>query len=523
MFNPNLIIIKDKKNVLGIHQVKYDYIKNNYCLKINTDTEKEVFNGNLNQATYIDLDISLGFVTIEYYDKITKEVFFKETLNLNNYIDKSLKEKSLSIDDIIKNVCYELDNPKGNVSDIEQHTLMLKNSAFDKKARYYVESKIRQILLKSNNVDVIEIDKLVSLIYANHYGMGAIQELDDDEDVSEIMVNASLYPEFNCDIYYIKTNQGKKKYTNTFKNIDDLLNVFSKIISFSKVELNNLENALIETTRPNGDRVNIIIPGASENYILNIRKFANFLPTAQNMIDIGTINKDIDNLMNILVRGKANIGIGGEMGTGKTTFINYLLSYTDPIERKAVISGVKEINTNRVLDGHDIVFLNIDDDNGFSFQRQMRAALRTTADRIIVPEARGGEFKQVYEANLKTKGNIFTAHATTANAFLDVCADMYMENSSSDISFIKNKIAKSIDVIIIMTKINNKIRIKSISEVLLNENSQLKGLNLLYYWDYGDEDRMSKGYIKTDNPLSKDLKRKLFEEGVSYDLINNLQ
>mgnify|MGYP001120028071 CR=1 FL=1 len=523
MFNPHIMVIKNGEMVLGIEDIKVDYTKRDYYVKINDKDNRRVFQGKLTPNSLIDIDISLGLINIDYCEDETGVVFYKDTIDLQNYGKVAKSSVNKSKEELLREKVYmEMDNPKGNVEDIQKHTLMLKKSAFDKNARQYVENKIRQILLKEKSLTNEDVEVFTKKLYADLYGMSILQELDDDKDVSEILVNASIYPKFECSIYYTKTNEGKKQFDKTFKDKEELLNIFSKSIAFSKKELNSLENAIIEATRANGDRVNLIIPEASENYVLNIRKFSNFVPTKENMLTMGTINEDIDYLMKALVEGKANIGIGGEMGTGKTTFINYLLGYTEPLERKVVISSVKEIDVSRVLKGHDIVFLNVDEDKGFTFGKLMKTALRTTADRIIVPESRGGEFKKVYEANLKTKGNMFTAHALTDSGFLDVCADMYMEDSNSDAHFIKNKIAKSIDIIVIMKKIDNQIRIKSISEVLLDENSQFKGLNLLYYWDFGGRGKSSVGYKRTENNISENLKQRLFEEGVPFDVIDNL-
>lgn len=515
MYNPNLILVKNNGRIIDIRAVKHDYTKKDYYIEILNPDNQIVYKGELSSNKLIEVDVNTP-ITINYYEKKSRKLFDKEDLNLPVLYSIYNYEDDIP-QDIVEKVSYEMDNPKGSISEIEYHTIMIKKSTYEKSAREYVESKIKHILLKECNVSLEDAEKLSKQLYAKLYGMGVLQELDDNLEVSEIMVNAYTYPKFKCDIYFTVANKGKMKFYKTFNNLDDMLNVFARAISFSNEELNNLEKATIETTRANGDRVTVIIPKASENYILNIRRFRNFIPSRENMMEVGTINEDIDRLMKALVKGKANIGIGGEMGTGKTTFINYLLTYTDPIERKAVIANVKEINSYNLLDGHDIIHLNVDDEKDFTFKKQMRAALRTTADRIIIPESRGEEFKQVYEANLKTKGNIFTAHATDDSIFLDICADMYVENSPSDVTFIKDKIAKSIDVIIIMKKINNKIRIKSISEVLLDENGKYKGLNRLFYWDF----KQGK-YVRTKNKITNSLKERLFEEGVPESMIDEI-
>lgn len=521
MFNPYLIIVKKDGDILDVHSIKHDYTDKCYYVEITDNSGVEHFKGELSNDTFIELQYSLGEVIINYYEKDTDNLFYSEKIDMTNLGEQIAAPKNESVD-LINKIRYEMDNPQGTTEEVEFSTLMLKKSAYDKDARSYVENKIRQIIMREKGSNNVDIEELVYEIYSKFYGMGVLQDLDDDQDVSEIMVNAYVYPEFRCEIYYTKTNQPKQKYKRTFENLSDLLNVFSRSIAFSKQELNNVENAVVEATRANGDRVNIIIPDASESYVLNIRKFANFTPTRKGMLEMGTITEDIDFLLKALVDGKANIGIGGEMGTGKTTFINYLLTHTEPKERKAIISTVKEVDTERALKGHDIVILNVNDDKFFTFKKLLKTSLRTTANRIIVPESRGDEFKQVYEANLKTKGNMFTAHATTDESFLDVCTDMYMGDMPGDATFIKNKISKSIDFIVIMTSINNQIRIKSISEILIDNNSKYEGLNLLYYWDFGDDKNRNLGYKHTGNKLSERTKRKLFEEGVPNEVLNKL-
>lgn len=510
IFNPYKIIIKNNCDISCVHKLKYDYTKISHNVKIKDSDGVVLYDELVNEESTFEIQSCLGLITVEYYNN--DGIFHQETINTINNFEETLEKK-----EIFEKVKFKMDNPEGTTEEVELATLMIKESAFDKKARRYVENRIRQIITVENQYS----EELVSEIYAKFYGMDVIQELDDDEDVSEIMVNAQVYPEFSCKVYYKKTNEPKRLFHKTFRDLNSLMNVLSRSISFSKQELNNVENARVEAIRANGDRVTVVIPDASEGYSLNIRKFANFTPTSENMLKGETLNRDMDILLKNLVKGKVNIGIGGEMGTGKTTFINYLLTHTEPIERKAVIAGVREIDTQGALKDHDIVVLNVDDEKGFSFSNLLRTALRTTADRIIVPESRGDEFKQVYEANVKTKGNFFTAHATTPEAFLEVCVDMYMGDNLGDSALIKNKIAKSIDIIIIMTTINNKIKIKSISEVKKTKSGNFDKLNSLYYWDYGSGNERNLGH-KKENSLSDELKRELYISGISEEVLNTL-
>lgn len=515
------ILVRKGEEKLGLLPFEKDVREESYWVEIRSE-RGVLFDERWTEDSLFFVDVQqhqqLTILFKDEYQRVIHEQ--KEDLTTWHHAKGSKKDR-VRYEEMVKAVKEEMDAPKGTELEIEWHTQMLNECTINEQARAYVMERIRQVLLRFS-ISEEEIERYTKQIYADFYGMGVLQEIDDDPEVGEIMVNGFVYPHFHCDIYYVKHGQ-KIRYDKTFQSLDELLNVFSRAIAFSKKELNSVENAIIEATRSNRDRVNIIIPDAAESYVMNIRKFQNFVPDLANMKKSGTVDDFIDRLMRVLVKGKANIGIGGAMGTGKTTFINFLLSYTPPEERKVVIASVSEMDVERVLKGHDVVVLNVDDSKQFTFERLIRASLRTTADRIIIPESRGGEFRQVYEANLKTKGNMFTAHALDDYSFLDICVDMYTGGDSKvDVENIRNKIAKSIDIVVIMRKVGDKIRIKSISEVVLDEKKNFERMNLLYYW-HGDPEDPAKGeYRRGDGRLTEGLKRRLNEYGVPMSEMRDL-
>lgn len=524
-FFPNPIVVNDNGIPFKIIELHHDFEDDAFSLLEIVKNGQVIEKHEVNNSTLITLDKSLGYVKLIYKHK-EKGTISEETINTQNKQEKVLTisngEKVYSeLKEIIK---QEMDFPDGTESEVSKHTELLKQATSNKNARIYIISKIRKIVTGMNLISSSEVEDVTYRLYSDLYGMGVLQELDDDIEVGEIMVNAVTFPKFNCDIYYIK-NQIKYKYDKTFDNLEDLKNVFSRTIEFNKKELNSVDYAIVEAVRPNKDRVNILIPDASDNWVMNIRKFSNFVPNLNMMKQSGTVDEYIETLSGVLVKGKANIGIGGEMGTGKTTFINFLLTYTAPIERKVVIASVSETDIERVLKGHDIVILNVNDEKNFTFERHLRASLRTTAKRVIVPESRGGEFKQVYEANLKTKGNMFTAHALDDESFMDMSVDMYLSSCDSKNEsgeYIKNKLAKSIDVVYIMRTVGDKIRIKSISEVLVNEKGEYAGMNCLYEWCFDPERPLDGFYKRTENRLSERAKKRLNENGVPMSMLKNL-
>lgn len=523
-FKLNPIKVVDDDKIVSIVETNNKFNVNVESVLISTLTNIPIKKfENIDSSTFIELDIKLKIVKISYYGENNEYLNF-ELVELENTDNKiQLSEEEIKYEEMKLMIKKLMDMPEGTELEIAKHTELLKRTTIDKNARIYVTSKIRKALISTKQIKEEDIEKYTYNLYADLYGMGAIQELDDDESIGEILVNARTFPKFTCQIYYIK-DQVKYPYEKTFKNLQELENVFSKVIEFSKKELNSTDNAEIEAVRPNRDRVQIIIPDASENWSLNIRKFNNFTPNMEMMKKSGTIDDYNDRLFNVLVRGLANIGIGGFMGTGKTTLINFLLTYTDPITRKVVIASVNETDIDRVLKGHDVLVLNVDEEKGFSFENHLKASLRSTADRIIVPESRGKEFKQINEANAKTSGNIFTGHAIDEDSFLDMCVQMYKQDPSAigeSNKDVKNNLAKSMDIVVIMRKVGNKIRIKSISEVLV-ENGEFAGFNKLQEWKFNPENPLEGHYEATGNKITDRLKYKLIENLVPLSELEGL-
>lgn len=500
-----------------VEKARYvDILQQNSVVETFDRTETDIFIANANLQI---LDIRLRAQDGTYLGTRTVDVRpFSE-------VKDSIHLEEERYENIRQMVQIAMEEPGGTTREQERHTEMLRKATSNDRAKQYVISKMTQILLNSGKIDEAEVEELTYRIFGDLYGMGVLQELDDDPEMGEIMVNAVTFPKFHCDIYYIKNGQ-KYKYDRTFQNITELEKVFQRTVAFDNKELNHGKNSRIESTRPNRDRVNIIIPDASDNWTMNIRKFTNFVPNLDMMKQSGTVDDFMDKLLGLMVRGKANIGIGGAMGTGKTTFINYLLSYTPAMERKVVIASVSETDVDRVLKGHDVITFNVNEEKGFTFQELLRTSLRTTADRVIIPESRGGEFKELYEANLKTKGNMFTAHALDAESFMDMTVDMYM--SSPDVSgaesaeFLKNKITKALDLVVVMRRVGSKIRVKSVSEVLQDDDGNYGGMNDLYEWEFDPDKPLVGKYARTDNRLSENFKKRMYEHGITRQELEGL-
>lgn len=113
-----------------------------------------------------------------------------------------------------------------------------------------------------------------------------------------------------------------------------------------------------------------------------------------------------------LVRQKKNILVSGGTGTGKTSFLNALLSEVNPLERIVTIEDTKELfveNENRAE------ILVSKQGRGFSYEQALNSAMRMRPDRIFLGEIdTKNTLTFLRLANTGHDGMVSTLHANTA-------------------------------------------------------------------------------------------------------------
>jgi pilus assembly protein CpaF len=299
-----------------------------------------------------------------------------------------------------------------------------------------------------------ERHRLVEEICDDVLGYGPIEKYLDDPNVSEVMVNGA-------DRIYVE-RAGKLYATDDrFLSDDHLRRVIDRMASQVGRRVDE-SSPMVDARLADGSRINAIVPPlAVDGPSLTIRKFAHDPFTVDDLIALGTLTREMADVLERCVRGRLNILVSGGTGTGKTTLLNVLSSFVPHDERIVTIEDAVELQLRQ---DHVVRLecrpMNIEGKGEISTRDLMRNALRMRPDRIIVGEVRGAETLDMLQAmNTGHDGSLSTVHANSPRDALSRLETMVLMGGIDLPSrAIREQAAAAIDVIVQLTRLRDGTR-----------------------------------------------------------------
>lgn len=400
------------------------------------------------------------------------------------------------------------------------HTEMLiKCSAGDESAKQYIKTLIKNILYVMN-ISKDETEEITSKIFASKWGLGIIEKYY-MKDVDEIIVHGKKV---------LLKKQGEIVEVNEkFKDIDEVIAIMRRVLEFDKTKDLNYNNAIIEAKRVDGSRINEVTEPVGKYPYLNIRKFDSFYPSTENMLKYGTLSEEEVEVLSTLVKGRANILIAGEMESGKTTFINWLLQFIP----KNLITGIME--TKREL-YPDILYpekfwvLLEEVLPKYPMSELFKTMLRMSVDIMIIGECRGDEVNELVKAMTRGhSGSMGSVHSMGPLEAIDDLADMVLESGKiADLKSIKYRIARAINIVVKLRKLpsddNNKRKkvCAGIYEIITERNDMKYDAVPLFEFEIDEENPSDSGNHVRKNTISAGLRKKLNDYGVKMSEIKRV-
>lgn len=351
-------------------------------------------------------------------------------------------------------------------------------------------------------ISVTEKERLRTSIFNTLRRLDVLQELLEDDTVTEIMVNG-----YDC--IYVERKGKLSKWKKGFLNEERYLDILQQIVA-STNRMVNTSSPIVDARLQDGSRVHIVLnPISIDGAALTIRKFYRGGMTMQTLLQKGSLEEEIAVFLSYLVKAKYNILISGGTGSGKTTFLNVLSSFIGEHERIITIEDSAEL---QIMGKDNLIRLetrnaNVEGENEISMQELIRASLRMRPDRILVGEVRGKEAIEMLQAmNTGHEGSISTCHANTAYDAISRIETMVLMGMDMPLDAIRRQIYSAIDFIIHLGRMRDGTRkILEIAELYKNPE-QGRELHILYQFEESQkgEGKVDGRWLKKGNLIFKE-------------------
>jgi len=382
--------------------------------------------------------------------------------------------------------------------------------------RLSTQTMIAEILANDNALPAgIDAQRLAKELLNEVVGLGPLEDLLADPSISEIMVN-------RFDEIYVERKGKLTKVEIAFSSDQAVLGAIERIVAPIGRRIDE-SSPMVDARLKDGSRVNAVIPPlALKGCNITIRKFSKSKLVDTDMINYGSVTKDMMKFLEIAVEQAANIVISGGTGSGKTTLLNVMSNYIPEDERIVTVEDAAELQ----LAKPHLISLesrppNSEGKGAISIRDLVKNCLRMRPDRIVVGECRGGEALDMLQAmNTGHDGSMTTAHANTPRdciARLEVMT--LMSGLELPLRAIREQIASAVHMIVQQSRFPDGSRkITHITEVTGMEGDivQLQDIFLFKQDGYDENGKIKGRFIATGN--IPDFCQDLARRGIPVDL-----
>ena len=332
---------------------------------------------------------------------------------------------------------------------------------------------IDQRIEENYNIHQLSINERYKIhrdIYNSIRGLGVVEELLEDESITEIMINGSKN-------IFIERDGEIKQIDHCYPSPSRLNDVIQQIVGKTNKRVNQA-NPIVDTRLEDGSRVNVVLPPVSlSGAVVTIRKFPAETIDMEKLIRWKSITREAADFLKTLVRAGYNIFVSGGTGSGKTTFLNALSNYIQSDERVITIEDSAELQLKNIKNLISLETRSSTDEgtSEISIRDLIKTSLRMRPDRIIVGEVRGPEALDMLQAmNTGHDGSMSTGHANSPKDMLARLETMVLMGIEMPLLAIRSQISSGIDILIHLGRMKDKSRkVLEIDEVAGIENGEI--------------------------------------------------
>lgn len=345
----------------------------------------------------------------------------------------------------------------------------------------------------AGKLDIYERAKLGKELFFALRGLDILQELIEDEQITEIMING-------MEGIFVERAGRLFPWPGGFETKEKLQDVIQQIVSGCNRTVNEA-SPIVDARLKNGSRVNVVLdPVALNGPVVTIRRFPDKPIGIRQLVEAGSITQEACSFLEQLVKARYNIFISGGTGSGKTTFLNALAEFIPKDERLITIEDSAELQIRGIanLVRLETRNVNIDGCRPITIRDLIKTALRMRPDRIIIGEVRGAEAADLIGSALNCghDGSMSTGHANSAADMLTRLETMMLMGMEIPLPAIRRQIASGVDIIVHLGRMRDKTRkVLQIAEVAGFENGEIRLSPLFSFEETGRPEGAVKGTL----------------------------
>jgi len=280
--------------------------------------------------------------------------------------------------------------------------------------KHYFEEQARRVALKYaakiGKVPTISWAKILYYAERDVVGFGPIDAFMRDPSIEDVSIDGLGRPVF---IWHRKYESMEANLT--FEKDEDLDNTIIRLVHMSGKHV-SAAFPVVDATLPGRHRLSAtfrreVSPHGST---VTIRKFREDPMTVIDLLNFGTLDHKIAAYAWLMMENRATAIVVGATASGKTTYLNALLSMVRPGSKIVTIEEVQEINISHgnwtPLVSRQSYGLGGDVSGEVSLFDLVKAAMRMRPDVLVVGEVRGEEAYALFQAISTGHGGLCSLH-----------------------------------------------------------------------------------------------------------------
>jgi len=282
-----------------------------------------------------------------------------------------------------------------------------------------------------------EVDAVVARVRARATGLGVLEPLLADPEVTEVMVNGP------GPVWVVR--RGHLVATGVVVDGPTAHHLVTRVLAPVGARADR-SSPLADARLPDGSRVHVVVPPlAVDGPCITIRRFgARAVPLS------AFAGPPVVALLRRAIEERRQVLVSGGAGAGKTTLLNALAAHIAPSERVVTVEDAAELR----LPGPHVVRLEArppspEGTGQVTIRDLVRAALRMRPDRIVVGEVRGAEALDMLQAmTTGHDGSLSTCHANSPLDALRRLEMMVLTGADLPLAAVREQIASAVDLVV---------------------------------------------------------------------------